>query len=226
MIATLGFLKEKFEYYNNLIFQNELPIPAFELMKTKHTLGQFEKCLRLTPFGNGKQPKYYIRLSTYFDRPINDLCETVVHEMVHMWIAVNNIRDNGSHGKQWQKKANEINKKYGFTISRCSSVDNCDINPIFLKKLEAKPIMMFAYLKNNRWFTFATSVENSTKYKNWLNDSVKTRQCEKACYGLYYRNADFNYTLCRTRVHGFYKTIDEFFNEIYPNIKDIVKINF
>ena len=226
MIATLSFLKEKFEYYNNLIFEGKLPTPTFELMKTKTTLGQFQYCMRNTIFGNGKEPKYFIRLSTFYDRQENDLCETIVHEMVHFWVSFNKLPDNGHHGRIWTMKANEINKKYGFHISRCSSIEGCDINPIYAKKLEDKPVMMFAYYKNNRWFTFASSIDNATKFIHWIIDNVKHKNMEKACYGHYKRDKNFNYTICRTRVHGWYKTPNEFESEIYPNIIDVTKINY
>ena len=38
----------------------------------------------------------------------------MVHEMIHYYIAWNNIKDNKTHGDEFMRIAEEMNTKYGF----------------------------------------------------------------------------------------------------------------
>lgn len=113
MIITINEIKEQFNKWNGIIFNNELPIPAFELMQTKTILGQFRH-RNIGPNTSG----YTIRISTFYDRPLEFYVDTIVHEMLHYYIKFKGIKDTSSHGKIWKQKAAEISKKYNLTITR------------------------------------------------------------------------------------------------------------
>lgn len=140
MVLTLSYIEEAFKKYNVMYFDNSLPLPKFEIMKKKTHLGEFQACRRLDIFANPLDASV-IRISIYYDREAKDFDETIIHEMIHYYISHNCIVDNGSHGKQWKKKAAEINAKGGWNITRTTSVRGVPRNPSLIKtkKSEKKP---------------------------------------------------------------------------------------
>ena len=113
MTITIKEISEQFDKWNKTIFNNELPVPAFELMQTKRLLGQF-KCQRISRDQFG----YTIRISTFYDRPMASYIDTIVHEMLHYYIKFKGIKDTSSHGREWKSMAAKISRKYGLTITR------------------------------------------------------------------------------------------------------------
>ena len=113
MIITIPEIEAQFNKWNEIIFNNSLPKPAFELMQTKSLLGQFKwRRIGFDKIG------YTIRISVYYDRPIEGYIDTIVHEMLHYYIKFKGIKDTSSHGREWKSMAAKISRKYGLTITR------------------------------------------------------------------------------------------------------------
>lgn len=95
-----------FDKYNVLYFENSLPKPSFDFMRTKKAVGRFT-CTRLYGY-RIINPK--IKLSTYynFDNEA-ELTDIVLHEMIHYYIAYNNIWDNNPHGVTFRKYMRKLN---------------------------------------------------------------------------------------------------------------------
>jgi len=116
MVANQDTMVHTFWDCNKKYFNNSLPTPIFEAVGRFDLLGKFEW------HNNGKNDKKPIRdqiikMSSYYDYPENDFIDTMVHEMIHYYIAWNRIKDNKSHGKEFMKIANELNEKYGLNIT-------------------------------------------------------------------------------------------------------------
>ena len=112
MIITTEEIKKQFAYWNEKAFNNELPVPTFELTQTKRTLGQF--CSGRF-FG---EPTYKIRISIFYDRPLSSYIDTIVHEMLHFYIKYKGIKDNSSHGRIWKRMATDLSYKFNLNIKR------------------------------------------------------------------------------------------------------------
>ena len=112
MIITLEEIKKQFDYWNAKAFNGELPTPQFELMQTKRMLGQF--CPRKIM---GVET-YKIRISVFYDRPLESYIDTIVHEMLHFYIRYKGIKDTSSHGRIWKMEAAKLSRKFGLTITR------------------------------------------------------------------------------------------------------------
>lgn len=135
---TIEWLENEFNKFNKLYFNGELPLPHFVIFHPKTTLGQFQPCMRLTPFGNPIGAPI-IRISNYFIRPIKEIQTTLIHEMIHYFIHFKGIEDTSSHGKKWKELAAQINVKGNWSITRTTSVVGCKVNERFVrnkKKLE------------------------------------------------------------------------------------------
>jgi predicted SprT family Zn-dependent metalloprotease len=109
MELTLTYIKKAFSKYNAMYFNNELHTPIFELFKSKSTLGQF--CVENTRHSLfGRTSTIKIRISNYYKREEKEFDNTIIHEMIHLWIHQNGIKDNSSHGRYWLSVARRINK--------------------------------------------------------------------------------------------------------------------
>ena len=145
MIITIDEIKSVFDEYNKKAFNNELPLPMFELMETKSLLGQF-RTRRIMG-----EKVYIIRISKYFDRAFEGYRNTIVHEMLHYYIRFKGIKDSSSHGYQWKKYAAQLNNKFPeLKIQRCSDVQGGISNEVAEKKFRNK-IGKFEYVAIGRF---------------------------------------------------------------------------
>lgn len=140
MIITINEIKRLFNEWNVKAFNNELPLPSFELMQTKRMLGQF----KWQKIGCDKIG-YTIRISTFYDRPLSSYIDTIVHEMLHYYIKYKGIKDTSSHGREWKTMANRLSRKFGLTITRTNPAGGgvCDA---VLEKYANKKIAKFEYV--------------------------------------------------------------------------------
>lgn len=114
MIATVEIIKEKFKEYNNLYFDGKLPMPKFDIMHTYKMSGYFI----FDPVKKGRIRNKKIYITDSFDFTEEMFRNILVHEMIHYYIAYNNIKDNDDHGIEFLKIAEELNKKYGLSITK------------------------------------------------------------------------------------------------------------
>lgn len=112
MIPDYKFLKSSFDRYNNEIFSGGLVTPAFTLTRARTFCGKFV-CVRI----GGRIVAPEIRLSLNFDLPQEEWEDTVIHEMIHYFIAVSGPTDESSHGPTFRRMMNSINRRYGRHIS-------------------------------------------------------------------------------------------------------------
>ena len=119
MIADFDNMPMVFYDCNEKYFNNELPTPKFDLMHTTKYLGWFGYRKNKKKNKN-KEPLEYkiIKMCDCYDFDEKDFIEIMVHEMIHYYIAWNQIKDNGDHGKMFMEKANEIKEKYGLDITK------------------------------------------------------------------------------------------------------------
>lgn len=83
-----------------------------EFVVNTRVKSRFGQCRKLP---NGK---YSINISkALLDESVNDkwLKDTIIHEILH------SCKDCMNHGKKWKYYASIMNRKYGYSISRCAS---------------------------------------------------------------------------------------------------------
>ena len=108
---------ETFWDCNQKYFNRSLPTPLFETINSIKIIGRFEY------FKNKKNKKkpicnQIIKMSDCFDYPQKAFVQTMVHEMIHYYIAWNRIKDNRTHGRKFMEIANEMKEKYGLEITK------------------------------------------------------------------------------------------------------------
>jgi len=140
MKATLQFLENKFDEFNNLCFGGKLPPVRIELTSARSFLGKLLYRKIRGPFGivcgTGN---FRMRISKSFELSQQELEDVLIHEMIHYHIALNRIRDNSTHGPSFRKCMSEINQRYGrhVTVSHKSS-PGLDATP----RHNSKPVFM------------------------------------------------------------------------------------
>lgn len=116
MELTQDYIRLAFEKYNRLIFDDRLPLPVLKLSKARTRLGQMS-CKR--GFLKRRPYDFMISISSYFKQSQQEIDDVIIHEMIHYYIAYNEIKDTSAHGKVFRSMMAEINRRYGrhLTIS-------------------------------------------------------------------------------------------------------------
>ena len=98
MTLTTDILHTWFRQFNADYFGDELPVPRIALSKARTRLGSltYSRVLRLSGW---KYTDFVIRISIYYECTEREFQETLLHEMIHYYIAYHNITDTSSHGK-------------------------------------------------------------------------------------------------------------------------------
>lgn len=130
----VNWMKRKYNEYNKIYFNNELPsLDKIDLKYgklNKNTLGQcaFEKKFfyskmymkdnhylmlseDLRVIDNIFFFKPYIQLNSILNATENQWEDTFIHEMIHLWTWKDALHPKQAHGKEFKKKCDEIRKK-------------------------------------------------------------------------------------------------------------------
>ena len=116
MALTIDILHAWFRQFNADYFGDELPVPHIALSKARTRLGtmsyrRVRKLLRWT------YTDFTIRISTYYECSEREYQETLLHEMIHYYIAYKNISDTSSHGKVFRQIMQQLNNEHGWNIT-------------------------------------------------------------------------------------------------------------
>lgn len=142
MIADFDNMPMVFYDCNEKYFNGELPTPKFDLLHKTSMLGWFG----YRKSGKDKRKKMpleykVIKISDCYDFDEKDFIEIMVHEMIHYYIAWNQIKDNGDHGDKFMEMATEISEKYGLNITKTKDASS-------FKKTENAPKSFWQILFN------------------------------------------------------------------------------
>lgn len=174
MIITIKQIAEIFNEWNEKAFDNKLPMPHFYLMKTKTTLGLFS-CRNIMG-----ENVYRIGITIFFDRDIDSYINTIVHEMIHLHIKYNDIKDTSSHGKVFKQIANDFNKRFGLDIKRCNSVSG-GVNEKIIERQKNKEnlhevVVLARSFDGHYYASVLPNVINILNYHNGLKTTPRIIQ--------------------------------------------------
>ena len=129
MIPNVGYLEERFDTFNRMCFDGALPRIPIKLSKARGFVGRLQyRVVRDWRRRIVGREDFVIRISTRFDLPEAEIEDTLIHEMIHYWIAWKGLKDSSTHGKLFRAKMKEINELYGrhLTISHKSTPEEMD----------------------------------------------------------------------------------------------------
>ena len=204
MTLTISYISEKFEKYNNLYFNGSLKTPKFKISNSKRALGTLCISRRLNFYGEYTK-EHTILISKYYDRTEKQYDNTLIHEMIHLYISQNDIIDNGSHGRRFKAECARINK-YGWDLSRTTDISGWKLSEEAQKRLDNKlsnaTYSVFVYQMydtDNTQFIFRVAKGKELTYYNHLKYTCKAAKVK------YFKSNDNIFEslpTCRCRIRG------------------------
>jgi hypothetical protein len=129
LIPSVEYLEERFDTFNEMCFGGALPRIPIKLSGARGFVGRLQyKPVRDWRGRVVRCEDFVLRISKRFDLPEAEVEDTLIHEMIHYWIAYTGVRDSSTHGRAFRAKMKEINASYGrhLTISHKSTPEELD----------------------------------------------------------------------------------------------------
>ena len=112
---TQAHLSAWFGEFNRDYFGGKLPEPRLMLSRSRTQLGSM-RCKRRVRQGRVETFDYAIHVSVLFEQDEKGFKNVLLHEMIHYYIAYNNIQDTAPHGDVFRAMMNRLNSEYGWNM--------------------------------------------------------------------------------------------------------------
>ena len=108
----MDYIQAHFDEYNRQYFGGALPTLPIKLSHARGFLGKVTFVKRRSwLFGPYKNENFVLRINVKIDLPEEVVQDTILHEMIHYYIAVNQWKDTSAHGKLFRAEMARINKE-------------------------------------------------------------------------------------------------------------------
>lgn len=136
-------LENLFSKFNARFFDGGLEKPVITV-SPDHTRGAYGWCTGWKAWKAGEDEGHYeINLcAEYLNRPFEETCGTLIHEMVHLQNLQDGVQDTSRSGTYHNKKFKETAEAHGLTVEKGEKLDG--IKPRFPRK----PLNLFRALEN------------------------------------------------------------------------------
>ena len=110
MKASVEYIQAHFDAYNRQYFGGTLPTLPIKLSHAKGFLGKVTFVRKRQGwFGGYKNEDFVLRINVRIDLPEELVQDTILHEMIHCYIAVNQLHDTSTHGRLFRAEMARIN---------------------------------------------------------------------------------------------------------------------
>ncbi|MBQ6996450.1 MAG: SprT-like domain-containing protein [Lachnospiraceae bacterium] len=196
-----AMLEEAYKVLNRVYFNNELPTIVISIMSSPRSKGHFT----VGKVWRAEENHYNeINISAeYLKRPIEEVCATLMHEMVHYYNHINGVADVSHSGRYHNKNFLREASKRGLIISYQQYIGYSVTKPSkeFTEVLKAnnieKPIDMNRDGEN---YTIGTGIDNTGGTDNNIELPKKpkcsTRKYQCMCCGNSFRATKDINVLC------------------------------
>ncbi len=114
MIITLPYLRAQFDAFNAQLFGGSLAVPRLRISTARRMLGNVRyKHPRQPSRGAAGVSALTLSISKCYDLPQDELDDTIIHEMIHLYIITYNLKDSSTHGRLFRQMMHTINTRYG-----------------------------------------------------------------------------------------------------------------
>lgn len=115
MRYTIDFAQQRFDQFNKQIFNSSLPCPTFCLANVRSYMAQMHRTCTGRLFN--KKTVYTMKLNVRYDLEERCAEDIIIHEMIHLFLWVKNMKDTSAHGPIFRETMYRINKAYGRNIT-------------------------------------------------------------------------------------------------------------
>jgi len=122
---TINELHRLFHFFNEKLFQAKLEAPVIIVQSNKRrTLGTFSVNRIWKRKGTDVTPeRFEITLSAeHLNRPIEEICATLIHEMVHLYCELNKIKDTSNNNVYHNKNFKKAAEEHGLVITHAKTI--------------------------------------------------------------------------------------------------------
>lgn len=116
MRATHQFITEKYHEFNRSIFNGTLPEVRLTISNAKTRLG-YLKFKMLTPWQKPKAEHFTLAVSRYYEVEQSELEDTLIHEMIHLYLHWTGKNDETPHGPNFRTMMETVNRRHGRHIT-------------------------------------------------------------------------------------------------------------
>ena len=114
-------LEELFDQFNEYLFNNEVEKPVITIMHDT-TRSAYGWCTTQKIWKAGEKEYYEINIcAEHLNRPIKEVCGTLIHEMVHLDNIKKDVKDTSGNGRYHNKKFKETAEAHGLVIERITN---------------------------------------------------------------------------------------------------------
>ena len=117
---VIAELEGLFSKFNKAFFEGKLEQPVITV-SPDHTRGAYGWCTSWKAWQDGSKEGgfYEINLcAEYLNRPFEETCGTLIHEMVHLWNLQNGVQDTSRGGSYHNRKFKEAAEQHGLTVEK------------------------------------------------------------------------------------------------------------
>ena len=115
---TIHRLEEMFDQFNKELFDNELERPILTV-QADTTKGAYGWCTTQKIWKSEKEEYYEINIcAEHLNRPIKEVCATLIHEMVHLDNLYKGVQDTSANGRYHNRKFKETAEARGLVIDK------------------------------------------------------------------------------------------------------------
>lgn len=161
-------LESLFSKFNERFYEGELQKPVITVSPDT-TKGAYGWCTSWKAWTDSDDSEGYYEINMcaeHLNRKFEEVCSTLLHEMVHLWNLQNEIQDTSRNGSYHNKKFKDVaechgliiekDKKYGWTLTSLNEEAKA-----FIKSLNAEG---FAIYRKKLAHIKSTSKQSTRKY--------------------------------------------------------------
>ena len=198
MRISIAFAEKKFDEFNRLIFGGRLPRVAIELCAVKSFFGDCVCRKRRVALGLVECYDYRLRFNIRADLPERDLEDVIIHEMIHYYIGVNNLRDTSAHGPLFRSLMNKINERFGRHVTVSRKIAEADKEQFLQAKREWRIVVLLSFENGKTGVKVLPRVLQSIlNYYNMGHKNAKIREMkffmsDDVYFGKFPKSSAFN----------------------------------